>query len=90
MALRSLDNTLPLTPERPKKAIKVTNSIAKHNPKPKQPVDPNVNDENIAPLDPVAPAVDSVDYVSSEDLKPLSDPDVKFQVNIFPFQFHLI
>ncbi|CAI9260696.1 unnamed protein product [Lactuca saligna] len=79
MALRSLDNTLPLTPERPKKAIKVTNSIAKPNPKPKQPVDPNVNDENIAPLDPVAPAVDSVDYVSSEDLKPLSDPDVKFQ-----------
>ncbi|CAH1433051.1 unnamed protein product [Lactuca virosa] len=43
------------------------------------PVDPNVNDENIAQLDPVAPAVDSVDYVSSEDLKPLSDPDVKFQ-----------
>ncbi|KAI3505649.1 hypothetical protein L1887_27785 [Cichorium endivia] len=77
MALRSLDNTLPLTPERPKKVIKVSNSIA--NPKPKQPADSNVNNENVAPLDPVAPAVDSIDYVSSEDLKPLSEPDVKFQ-----------
>ncbi|KAL4564928.1 hypothetical protein LXL04_029004 [Taraxacum kok-saghyz] len=75
MALRALDNTLPLTPERPKKVIKVSNSTAK----PKQPADSNVNNENVAPMDPVTPAVDSVDYVSSEDLKPLSDPDVKFQ-----------
>ncbi|XP_071730454.1 uncharacterized protein [Rutidosis leptorrhynchoides] len=78
MALRSLDNTLPLSPERPKKAIKVSNLIAKS--KPKQPTDLIVNDENKAPLDPaVAPAVDSVEYIASENLKAISDPDVKFQ-----------
>ncbi|MFS7928493.1 putative armadillo-like helical, CLASP domain, TOG domain-containing protein [Helianthus anomalus] len=75
MALRSLDNTLPLSPERPKKTVKVANSI------PKQPAVSKVNDENKLPLDPavVAPAVDAIDYISSENLKPVSDPDVKFK-----------
>ncbi|KAL8239016.1 hypothetical protein R6Q59_015583 [Mikania micrantha] len=78
MALRSLDNTLPISPERPKKTIKVMNSIPVS--KPKQPADPKVNNENRVPLDPVGtPAVDSIDYISSEDLKPISDPDVKFK-----------
>nr|XP_043629696.1 TOG array regulator of axonemal microtubules protein 1 [Erigeron canadensis] len=79
MALRSLDNTLPLSPERPKKTLKVANLMAKS--KPKQPVDSTVNDENKAPpLDSVvAPVIDSVDYVLSEFLKPISDPDVKFK-----------
>ncbi|MFS7928134.1 hypothetical protein Hanom_Chr04g00317261 [Helianthus anomalus] len=38
--------------------------------------------ENKLPLDPaiVAPAVDAIDYISSENLKPLLDPDVKFKV----------
>ncbi|KVH91587.1 TOG array regulator of axonemal microtubules protein 1 [Cynara cardunculus var. scolymus] len=75
MALRPLDNTLPLSPERPKKNLKVSNSIAK----PKQLADPTANDENIAPLASVTPVVDSIDYISSEDLKPISDADVKFQ-----------
>ncbi|KAF5814009.1 hypothetical protein HanXRQr2_Chr03g0105591 [Helianthus annuus] len=37
--------------------------------------------ENKLPLDPsvVASAVDAVDYISSENLKPVSDPVVKFK-----------
>ncbi|MFS7977261.1 hypothetical protein Hanom_Chr10g00901951 [Helianthus anomalus] len=37
--------------------------------------------ENKLPLDPavVAPAVDAVDYISSENLKLVSDPVVKFK-----------
>lgn len=80
--MTSLD--IALNPECPKKSIKISNSNTKPNPK--QPVDLNVNDENVASFDPVAPTVDSDDYISSEDLKPLSDPDVKFQVNIISFQ----
>ncbi|KAK1417851.1 hypothetical protein QVD17_26985 [Tagetes erecta] len=76
MALRSLDNTLPLSPERPKKAIKAANSIAVLKPK-QQPADSKVNDENNFPV--VAPVVDSIDYISSENLKPVSDPDAKFK-----------
>ncbi|XP_076894899.1 uncharacterized protein LOC143547333 [Bidens hawaiensis] len=77
MALRSLHNTLPLSPERPKKTIKVANLIP-----PKQPADSKVNNENKLPLDPVvaaAPVADSIDYISSENLKPVSDLDVKFK-----------
>ncbi|KAF5818115.1 hypothetical protein HanXRQr2_Chr02g0061041 [Helianthus annuus] len=39
--------------------------------------------ENKLPLDPavVASAVDAVDYISSENLKPVSDPVVKFKSN---------
>ncbi|KAI3692384.1 hypothetical protein L6452_32198 [Arctium lappa] len=77
MALRPLDNTLPLSPERPKKNLKVSNPIAK----PKQPVDPTANDENRAPLPSVVTpsVVDSIDYISSENLNPISDPNLKFQ-----------
>ncbi|KAK9065605.1 hypothetical protein SSX86_015006 [Deinandra increscens subsp. villosa] len=78
MALRSLDNTLPLSPERPKKAIKPANLIPIS--KPKQSADSKINDENRLPSDPVVtPVVDSIDYISSENLKPVSDPDVKFK-----------
>ncbi|XP_076912764.1 uncharacterized protein LOC143571149 [Bidens hawaiensis] len=79
MALRSLHNTLPLSPERPKKTIKVANLIPVS--KPKQPADSKVNDENKLPFDPVvaAPVADSIDYISSENLKPISDPDDKFK-----------
>ncbi|GJV76424.1 TOG array regulator of axonemal microtubules protein 1 [Tanacetum coccineum] len=76
MALRSLDNTLPISPERPKKSIKVANLMAK---KAKQAVVPPANDENVAPVDGVAPVVDAVDYVLSENLEAFSDPDVKIQ-----------
>lgn len=68
MALRSLDNALPLAQERPKKQAKVS-VAAKLN---------VVNDENVAPLPPVT-IPEAVDYVSSDDLEPLSDPDVKIQ-----------
>lgn len=84
MALRSLDNTLPLSPERPKKAIKVANSIPVS--KPKQPAGSKVNDENKFPVEPVvAPVVDSIDYISSENLKPVAEPDVRFKVSMFIF-----
>ncbi|GJR94151.1 TOG array regulator of axonemal microtubules protein 1 [Tanacetum coccineum] len=76
MALRSLDNTLPISPERPKKSIKVANLMAK---KAKQAVVPPANNENVAPVDGVAPVVDAVDYVLSENLEAFSDPDVKIQ-----------
>lgn len=68
MALRSLDNALPLAQERPKKQAKVS-VAAKLN---------VVNDENVAPLPPFT-IPEAVDYVSSDDLKPLADPDLKIQ-----------
>ncbi|XP_059648103.1 uncharacterized protein LOC132294309 [Cornus florida] len=72
MALRSLDNALPITPERPKKQSKVAISIQKQS-------DPAVNDENRAPLPPPPTADASIDYISSENLKPLPDPEIKIQ-----------
>ncbi|XP_030463121.2 uncharacterized protein LOC115682902 [Syzygium oleosum] len=72
MALRSLDNALPITPERPKKQAKVAISL----PKPPS----AVNDENRAPLlpPPPPPSGDSaVDYVSSENLAAIPDPESK-------------
>lgn len=69
MALRSLDNALPLVQERPKKQAKVS-VAAKLN---------AVNDENVAPLPPVT-VPEAVDYVASDDLEPLDDPDLKIQV----------
>ncbi|KAK9161558.1 hypothetical protein Syun_007899 [Stephania yunnanensis] len=67
MALRSLDNTLPTsTPERPKKL-------------PKTPaIHPQLNDENRAPQPPNADP--SVDYIPSEDLHPIPDPESKLQI----------
>lgn len=74
MALRSLDNALPLAQERPKKQAKVSvvAAAAKLN---------VVNDENTAPLPPV-PIPEAIDYVSSDDLKPLAHPDLTIQVFI--------
>ncbi|XP_021806264.1 TOG array regulator of axonemal microtubules protein 2 [Prunus avium] len=69
MALRPIDNALPTTPERPKKQTKVPVSIQK------QP-EFGVNDENQAPL-PAATIDATIDYISSENLKPISDPDFK-------------
>ncbi|KAK6138926.1 hypothetical protein DH2020_027341 [Rehmannia glutinosa] len=75
MALRSLDNALPVTPERPKKQAKIL--ISAH--KDKQMADLDVNDENKVPL-PQPPSTDaSIDYISSENLKAFQDPDSKIQ-----------
>ncbi|XP_058083530.1 uncharacterized protein LOC131231380 [Magnolia sinica] len=70
MALRSLDNALPTTPERPKKVAKVTPSPIRNPP------DSGVNDENAAPTTVVDP---TPDYITSKDLKPLPDPEAKIQ-----------
>jgi hypothetical protein len=37
-----------------------------------------VNDENKAPL-----PDSTIDYISSDDLKPISDPESKIQVSLF-------
>lgn len=66
MALRPIDNALPVTPERPKKQAKVALPVQNRN-------NSGVNDENQAPVPPSADA--AIDYVSSENLKPLTDPD---------------
>ncbi|KAK9288903.1 hypothetical protein L1049_017372 [Liquidambar formosana] len=68
MALRPLDNALPTTPERPKKQVKVAVTIQKQS-------DLGVNDENKAPLPPPVDA--TIDYISSENLKALPDPETK-------------
>lgn len=70
MALRPIDNALPTTPERPKKQAKVVVSIQKQS-------DSAVTDENQAPLPPSADA--TVDYVLSENLKGIPDPESKIQ-----------
>ncbi|GLT79396.1 hypothetical protein SLA2020_508870 [Shorea laevis] len=71
MALRPIDNALPITPERPKKQAKVSVPVQK------QP-DSGVNDENRAPLPPSS-AEATVDYVPSENLKPIQDPESNIQ-----------
>ncbi|KAK6930161.1 hypothetical protein RJ641_004255 [Dillenia turbinata] len=70
MALRSLDNALPITPERPKRQTKVAVSIPKLS-------EPSANDENRFPSAPIADA--TIDYISSENLKPISDPESNIQ-----------
>ena len=72
MALRPIDNALPITPERPKKQAKVLVPIQK------KASEFGVNDENKAPLPPSADA--SVDYIPSENLKPFQDPESNIQV----------
>ncbi|KAH7858195.1 hypothetical protein Vadar_021149 [Vaccinium darrowii] len=71
MALRPLDNALPITPERPKKQTKVAISVQKQT-------DLGVNDENRAPFPPTTADV-TIDYVSSENLKALPDPEISIQ-----------
>lgn len=76
MALRPIDNALPTTPERPKKQAKLSIPIQTQ----KKPSDFGVNDENKASPLPPPPADASVDYISSENLKPFEDPESKIQV----------
>ncbi|XP_061370589.1 uncharacterized protein LOC133313255 [Gastrolobium bilobum] len=71
MALRPIDNALPTTtPDRPKKQPKITVSTQKQQ-------DRAQNDENQLPLPLSVDA--TVDYISSENLKPISDPEAKIQ-----------
>ncbi|WCJ23493.1 ARM repeat superfamily protein [Euphorbia peplus] len=70
MALRPIDNALPLTPERPKMQVKVSNPMQKQ-------LEFGVNDENIVPVATDAAVV--IDYISSENLKPIPDPELKIQ-----------
>ncbi|KAJ7955101.1 ARM repeat superfamily protein [Quillaja saponaria] len=70
MALRPIDNALPTTPDRLKKQTKVAVSIQKQS-------GCGVNDENNAPLPPSGDA--TIDYIISENLKPISDPESKIQ-----------
>jgi len=72
MALRPIDNALPtITQERPKKQPKIAVSTQK----PQQPRTSS-NDENQIPLEP------TIDYISSDNLKPMSDPEAQIQVSI--------
>jgi hypothetical protein len=64
MALRNIENALPISQERPKKLAKLS----------KQP-EIGLNDEN----NPVAVAESTVEYVASENLKPFSDPESSVQ-----------
>ncbi|XP_060217798.1 uncharacterized protein LOC132645057 [Lycium barbarum] len=73
MALRSLDNALPVAIDRPKKQAKVVIAVSQN---PKQPDCVVVNDENKAPL---PPADATVDYIPSENLEAIADPDSKIQ-----------
>ncbi|CAJ1963400.1 unnamed protein product [Sphenostylis stenocarpa] len=73
MALRPIDNALPTTtPERPKKQPKI--AVATQKQQDRAAV---IDGENQAPLPSSGDA--TVDYVSSNNLKPLSDPEVKIQ-----------
>ncbi|KAK9992271.1 hypothetical protein SO802_027256 [Lithocarpus litseifolius] len=68
MALRPIDNALPTTPERPKKQAKVVVPIQKQS-------DSFANDENKAP----SAADATVEYILSENLKAVSNPESKIQ-----------
>ncbi|KAJ6351717.1 hypothetical protein OIU78_007589 [Salix suchowensis] len=71
MALRPIvDNALPVAPERPKKHLQVVSvPLQKQS-------EVGVNDENKAPL---PPSNSPIDYISSDNLKPISDPESKIQ-----------
>ncbi|GMI64084.1 hypothetical protein like AT4G15830 [Hibiscus trionum] len=73
MALRPIDNALPITPDnlRTKKHPKV--SIQTH----KRASEIGIHDENKAPLPQSVDA--SVDYIASENLKPFQDPESNIQ-----------
>ncbi|XP_044486075.1 TOG array regulator of axonemal microtubules protein 1-like [Mangifera indica] len=71
MPLRPIDNALPTTsPARPKKQVKISVPIEK------QP-DFGANGENKAPLP--LPSDAAIDYISSENLQAISDPESKIQ-----------
>ncbi|XP_045792299.1 TOG array regulator of axonemal microtubules protein 2-like isoform X3 [Trifolium pratense] len=68
MALRPIDNALPtITQERPKKQPKIVVSTQKQQPR------TSSNDENQVPSEP------TIDYISSDNLKPMSDPEAQIQ-----------
>ncbi|XP_019181212.1 PREDICTED: uncharacterized protein LOC109176209 [Ipomoea nil] len=76
MALRPLDNALPVISERPKKLAKI--AAPTKNPNQKHPDLLSVkNDENMAPVPPPGDA--AVDYIPSENLEAVADPDAKIQ-----------
>ncbi|KAK1279377.1 hypothetical protein QJS04_geneDACA019714 [Acorus gramineus] len=71
MALRPLDNTLPLaSPDGPKKRAKIAVTAATVTPR-----DSGINDENLV----VSAVTDVVEYVASENLKALPDPEMKIK-----------
>ncbi|GER30600.1 ARM repeat superfamily protein [Striga asiatica] len=75
MALRPIDNAMPILCDKPKKQAKAI--IPSH--KEKQLPVVGVNDENKIPL-PQQSSVDaSIDYISSQDLKAFQDPDSQIQ-----------
>lgn len=68
MALRNIENALPISQERPKKLPKLS----------KNPEIGGLNDENIL----VPPPTEStIDYIASENLKPFPDPESSVQVS---------
>ncbi|KAF7834501.1 TOG array regulator of axonemal microtubules protein 1 [Senna tora] len=71
MPLRPIDNALPVptTPERPRKQSKLALPLTKQSDRP-------VNDENQIPLQ---SSDATIDYIASEDLKPISDPEARIQ-----------
>ncbi|CAI0467445.1 unnamed protein product [Linum tenue] len=75
MALRPIDNALPVPPpERPMKQLKVSTPAAQKQPESK------ANDENMAPLQQQPPAGEaSIDYVPSEQLVAIDDPESEIQ-----------
>jgi hypothetical protein len=79
MALRPIDNALPADIERPKKIPKIRSP----SPSPVAKSKPAAAPEEALPTEPTE---QSVEYVSSLDLKPLADPQTKIQVNSL---FHL-
>lgn len=81
MALRPLDNALPVISERPKKLAKVAAPTKNLNQK--QPdLLVGVNDENMAPVPPPSAGDATVDYITSENLEAVADPDLKVQVRL--------
>ncbi|GAB4851289.1 hypothetical protein Ancab_030585 [Ancistrocladus abbreviatus] len=75
MALRPIDNALPITPDRdrPKKQSKF--SVRNNN---KQ-SDFALNNENRDQFPPTINTEAAIDYISSADLKPFTDPEVQIQ-----------
>lgn len=67
MALRNIENALPISQERPKKLAKLA----------KQP-EIGLNDEN----NPVVVPESTVEYVASENLEPFADPDPEASVQV--------
>ncbi|KAJ4956478.1 hypothetical protein NE237_013261 [Protea cynaroides] len=71
MALRSLDNVLPLSPERPKEIVKAV-CIQK-------PLDLGVNNQIKPPMAAAATGDTAIDYFASHELEAIQDPETKIQ-----------